>query len=619
MKDTQGDLMNGSITTAISFLEYYADPSRELDYAVLINGQWGSGKTHVVKDIFLKNLNVNNKYLYISLYGISNYAQIEENFYRQVHPVLSSKEFRFAGSVLKGFLRTAVKIDIDGDGKDDATITSQIPDIALKDYFSTPSGTLLVFDDLERCTIPTSEILGYINHFVEHSGFKAIIIANESRIFDLDKKYKDIKEKLVGQTLLLRPDFDSAFPSFVSTLTNKKAADFAKLFSADIKKTFDMSETNNLRILKQSLWSFERLANTFEEKHWLHAEELRELMVGFIALSLEAKSGRMTLDEMKTLNTDRFRYLFNYEKKKETVTSRMATKYPSINFTAIITPDILVDVIFNGIVNAGLIIELFNSTAPFAPPRSEPAWIRAWHGYNRSDDEFDAAVLEVEDQFKNQEFTHLGDIVHVFGLRLRFALMGAITQSAQQVVDECKSYIDDLSKKNLLGTRVPRSVDEYNGWRQLAVSQHETSEFLDIFEYLKAAIQQKIEENYPDDAQKLLDIAASDTSEFFRMLCHNNFERSEYAEVPILNYIDHSKFLDMLEKLPPNSQNDVMLALKSRYDSGGLSRTLSTEKDWLCDLVSDLDLRLPGYRVNSRDRLGRLSSNLKEILAPPNE
>jgi hypothetical protein len=611
--------MNKSTQTAISFLEYYSDPSREIDYAVLVNGQWGSGKTHIIKNIFLKNLKENNRYLYISLYGISNYSQIEENFYSQVHPVLSSKEFRFAGSVLKGLLRTAVKVDLDGDGRDDATVSSQIPEITLKDYFSTPSGTILVFDDLERCSIPTSEILGYINHFVEHSGFKAIILANESRIFDVDQKYKDIKEKLVGQTLLIKPDFDSAFPSFITTLNNKKLAEYARSFEDDIKQIFDLSETNNLRILKQSLWSLERLANTFADGYWVHENKMRELMCGFIALALEAKSGSTSPDEMKTLNTDRFRYLFDKESKDKSITSRMAKKYPSINFTAVLTPDILVDAIFNGIVEVELINELFNSTPPFAPPKSEPAWIRAWHSYNRSDDEFEDAVSEVESQFKKREFTVLGDVVHIFGLRLRFAEMEAISQSAQEVVVECKKYIDHLRKQNLLGRRVPRSVDEFHGWRQLGVSNGETPEFFEIFEYLKLQTQCKIEENYPEDAKNLMTIAKSDTSKFFRMICRNNFERSEYADVPILNYINPTEFLDELTSLSPVHQNEIMLALKTRYDGGAITRALAAESQWVETLISELDVRIRSYRVNSKERLNRLSSNLKAILAESNE
>ncbi len=31
------------------FLAYYVDPAHPLDYAVLIGGPWGSGKTHLIK------------------------------------------------------------------------------------------------------------------------------------------------------------------------------------------------------------------------------------------------------------------------------------------------------------------------------------------------------------------------------------------------------------------------------------------------------------------------------------------------------------------------------------------------------------------------------------------
>ncbi|KAA9020961.1 P-loop NTPase fold protein [Sphingobium limneticum] len=32
------------------FLAYYVDPAHPLDYAVLVSGPWGSGKTHLIKN-----------------------------------------------------------------------------------------------------------------------------------------------------------------------------------------------------------------------------------------------------------------------------------------------------------------------------------------------------------------------------------------------------------------------------------------------------------------------------------------------------------------------------------------------------------------------------------------
>lgn len=78
--------------------------------------------------------NPKNEYLYVSLYGVTSYKEIEDAFFQQLHPVLASKGMKIAGKILKGLIKTTVKIDIDRDGKGDGNVSLGIPDINLPDY-----------------------------------------------------------------------------------------------------------------------------------------------------------------------------------------------------------------------------------------------------------------------------------------------------------------------------------------------------------------------------------------------------------------------------------------------------------------------------------------------------
>ena len=51
------------------------------------------------------------------------------------------------------------------------------------------SKRVIIFDDLERCSIPINDVLGYINKMVEHDKQKVIIVANEHEL----GKYQGIK------------------------------------------------------------------------------------------------------------------------------------------------------------------------------------------------------------------------------------------------------------------------------------------------------------------------------------------------------------------------------------------------------------------------------------------
>src|SRR5450631_3786913 len=122
----------------VKYLEYYCDAKHEFDYAVLITGPWGVGKTYLTKRFLEARASETARHLFVSLYGITSFRQIEESFYRQLHPVLSSKGMKFATAVAKGALKLGLKVDLDGDGKDDLTINSQLPELDLAGYLATP-------------------------------------------------------------------------------------------------------------------------------------------------------------------------------------------------------------------------------------------------------------------------------------------------------------------------------------------------------------------------------------------------------------------------------------------------------------------------------------------------
>jgi hypothetical protein len=260
----------------------------------MVKGKWGAGKTYLINS-FIEELKTSgrDKVLYVSLYGLTSSRQIDEALYRQLHPVLSSKGMKLAATIGKALLKAATRIDFNGDGKEDVTITSGIPDVDLMEYFKTPNECILIFDDLERCSMEVSDILGYINSFVEHEGFKAIVVANEEEILKRDDtRYAEIKEKLIGQTLSLKSDVAAALNRFITLVKHQRAKEHLQRNDQTIRLIYSQSGTDNLRLLKHALWDFEKLASCLTEKHWDNHEAIGILARSTIALSVETRSGR---------------------------------------------------------------------------------------------------------------------------------------------------------------------------------------------------------------------------------------------------------------------------------------------------------------------------------------
>ena len=158
-----------------------------INYAILIDGEWGSGKTYFIKEELIPKLNEEIKNngnkptieykspIYISLYGVDSLDSISAQMYLQITGKYS-KVASLGLSTIKIF-----KPDLD---------YSKIFDVInentnLKNY-------VLIFDDLERANLDINMCLAYINSFVEHHGIKVIIIANENEIgkIDFNKNYE---------------------------------------------------------------------------------------------------------------------------------------------------------------------------------------------------------------------------------------------------------------------------------------------------------------------------------------------------------------------------------------------------------------------------------------------
>lgn len=152
------------------------------NYAVMIDGEWGCGKTYFVRKTLIpaiaeyeedKPEDKKRRIIYTSLYGVNSVDEISKqiilNTYLEKAKGLiqtSSKIFGAALSLLPAF-------GIDIDVKD---LSGKLSD------FLQVKNSILVFDDLERCDCPINEVLGYINTFVEQEGMKVILIANEKEI-----------------------------------------------------------------------------------------------------------------------------------------------------------------------------------------------------------------------------------------------------------------------------------------------------------------------------------------------------------------------------------------------------------------------------------------------------
>lgn len=253
--------MNELISKYLSDYMHNPDPQ----YAVMLKGKWGCGKSFFVNKWIEEYTNagegVSLKPIYVSLYGLKDTSQITESIDRVLHPLLYSKGVELTKKLLKiaGKVVLKTSFDVNKDCSEDISLDATLDSLSIllsKDNII--GNKLIIFDDLERCLIDMKLLLGYINSFVEHGSCHVILVGDETRVVSRWKKTLiEFKEKTVGREFEIMPDVDDAITCFLhGYIPSDEWLQNQKTLITDI---FHATECNNLRILRQCLYDFNGL------------------------------------------------------------------------------------------------------------------------------------------------------------------------------------------------------------------------------------------------------------------------------------------------------------------------------------------------------------------------
>ncbi len=336
------------------------------DYAIMINGEWGSGKTyfwnHKIRNK-IESMHLNGKKfttIYMSLYGISNLEEISKKIFIETTQLMDKNLKKYMDANGQTTIPEYAKTGLDM--ANFFGVTQNGDRIDYSDFFSTDD-KVLCFDDLERANVDVIDILGYINNFVEHDHIKTIIICNEKElstklkssnlemktfiatylldkegdlskvsdkpmvekiqdkieyVFDKANDYERIKEKLIGETFEYAPEFTYIINGLLMRYENNEdLIRFLRENTGLIISTFNKSGTRNLRILKHALNDFKKIFEMVN-KYYPNTNNrvLQTMLIFTIAVSFEIKAGKITKDKFVNIKD-------NEEYKSILVSSRV--------------------------------------------------------------------------------------------------------------------------------------------------------------------------------------------------------------------------------------------------------------------------------------------------------
>lgn len=196
---------------------YIGDWQENPQYAVMIDGEWGSGKTHFVREYIEKRNDKDRLAWYISAFGVKSVDELDDRLFEAAHPIVTDKNNKKWLALSYNVLRGAAKHKIGVDLKD---FVQPLLDIFSKKEEAYSNCQVLFVDDIERTNIPLKELFGYFSQIIDKET-RVVFIANLEELKKQDC-YKDLQEKLVIEIYKIEPDFESAINVFwQSELDNK--------------------------------------------------------------------------------------------------------------------------------------------------------------------------------------------------------------------------------------------------------------------------------------------------------------------------------------------------------------------------------------------------------------
>lgn len=597
--DKEMKAYSGPDTALANYLQYYSS-LKHPGYAVLITGPWGVGKTYQVKQIIPQT-----DCYFVSLYGIDSVNGIHDAVLASCLPNINASEYiSTLGDVGKAM----------GDKFALAGFANSVFNVFLRQRLKTDK--IIIFDDLERSSLwpdDKKELLGAINHYVEHLGFRVLVICHDEKI---EEQLTELKEKTFGHTIKVEPQIDSAISSFLDDIQDDKSRGFVSSKRNLIEEIWRQSEKSSLRILRHVINDISRLHTTLSKKHLKNNDAIEHVIKFFCALDIEVRAGTLNRGSIasrweKYLN----RVVGINEKNDEQPLVDIIKKYSSSDITGtILSDEIITSTLIDGIFDADAICEWLDQTSYFIKATETPPW-RIVINFDELDDvTLNEGVTRMEKQFHDRAVTKPGEFLHIAALRLMMVEQGFFSHAMEEEKYLCLEYINDLLAAGRLppkplGSSFDRLSESYDGYGYW-VSDATRLYFTEIYSHLDKARQQALKNTYPEYAKEVLHQLRENPTSIFERISQTGSGNNELAHVPILHLIPVNSFINAWLSGPRSGWRKIQMALDNRYENGKLERFLIDEKPWLIDLEREFNVRIHALNGLDAFRLKRIKPKI---------
>ncbi|MFT8697934.1 P-loop NTPase fold protein [Acetobacter orientalis] len=459
-------MKNNRNENLLKTLNDYCFDGTEKDYAIMIDGAWGAGKTFLIDEFFerknnsRKDDNILNKPLRISLYGVKEQSDIANALYAALHPILSSKGGKLGTAVFRGLLKSTLRVDL---AEHDLKGALTVGGINLTENGSDKktTGRIIVFDDFERAAMPPVEILAAIHPFIETGENKVIIIGNEKEISVRCKEnlydYAKAKEKTIGYTLPIIPEFDIIYNSFLKN-EDEAYESFLEHSKGMVSKIIEIADNCNFRILRLAIAGFRLIFNSIECKYRSekYFDALSEMFQYVLISYIETRSGNTDLNTFRVISGNVLSKNSNSQTHDNSEfkipVENILKKYNGNNVyfkTNLLDFSDLDRLLSLCTVDKDHVNKILGNDPRFRSPDDMPSWLVILRRSECNDTQLNNAIVRFKKELSSSNLNSIESILHACSAYIKLNSVGH-PDFSEMPVDYMKKYIDKIynSEKN---------------------------------------------------------------------------------------------------------------------------------------------------------------------------
>ena len=436
------------------YLNEYIGMSKA-DFAVLISGLWGCGKTTLVsKWMEDTKIREDKKWVYVSVNGAATIEEIKHRVFEAAYPS-TAKALTIAkcvSSVVSPFVGTlsCTKGTKGGSAEVHFDQLEKLVPRRLNVHYD-----VLVFDDVERAVVGIEELLGYFSKLLAE-GIKIILVGDEKILSKrwVDQKdeskglcvqgYEQQKEKVIGQTFAVVEDFDDLYGTLVDDAHCETIRNILISQRAVLVKDFKLVDgACNYRAFKHACrdtdYWFRRLPKLARENG-----EYAKLFVRIVLLmDYELLVNTLKAEEIGLIPKEGSS---SFTKFLECHNIRRPV-YGEVNEYLSLPIELLKKMLVSHSARREDIEKAVSLLSWFVPKKNPPTWrvLLQWWELDRQ--ELDRAVAHLKGDLENARVTDAREFMHSIAVLGQLVSQRLLPDSPRTFLKSCKGYIKHALSK----------------------------------------------------------------------------------------------------------------------------------------------------------------------------